>query len=399
MKINITLFTIFLYIFSAQVALSKPLEVDNIRNIYAIAVHPQDSARLLLATKTGLYVTTKNNEAEPLARLGDRLISLAVSPGKNSTLYASGSPAIGGNLGLLSSNDSGKTWKQLSRGANGPVGFRHLIISRSDPKTIYGTYQGLQVSRDGGKNWQQVAPLPPNLYALAVSAKDPLLLYAGTKKGLYVSRDGGKSWNDPYGFDLPVTMVNTLSTGRVYTFVVGRGLLRGQEGKTEWVPVNNKLGAQVLTQLIATPDKKDQLYALNHVGKILSSQDGGKNWQRIVSGQKTLTKAAERGKTLFKANCQKCHGINGVGENYSKESLANRKYRMAPPLDYSAHGWHHADVDIMKTILNGAPENKRMIAWKKTLSEKDVSDLLAYIRSLWDKRALDCQGPKHMKCG
>lgn len=398
MKTGSILFVTLMLIFSTQAAFSKPLELDNIRGIRAISIHPQDAGRILLATKNGLYLTTKTNKVESLARQGDRLISLVVDPGNSRILYASGHPSIGGNLGLLQSKDSGKTWQQLSKGADGPVGFKYLMISRTDPKTIYGAYQGLQVSHDGGKNWLKVAPLPSNLYAMAVSAKDSLLLYAATRKGLYVSRDGGKSWNDPYGFNLSVTMVHTLADGTVYAFVVGRGLLRGQETKTEWIAVNNKLGAQVLTQLIVAPNNKGRFYALNHFGKILLSQDSGKSWRRLGHTQKPLPKAAQSGKALYKTNCQGCHGNDGVGENYSKASLANKKYRMAPPLDYSAHTWHHTDDALVKTILNGSPNSKRMIAWKKILSKKDAQDLVAYIKSLWGQRELDCQGPKHMRC-
>jgi hypothetical protein len=40
-----------------------------------------------------------------------------------------------------------------------------------------------------------------------------------------------------------------------------------------------------------------------------------------------------------------------------------------------------------------------MAAWKNNgLSEQNAQDLVAYIKSLWTQRELDCQGPKHMQC-
>jgi len=65
----------------------------------------------------------------------------------------------------------------------------------------------------------------------------------------------------------------------------------------------------------------------------------------------------------------------------------------------SEHAWHHTDEAIAKTILEGSPRSPRMIAWKKAgLDQQNAQDLIAYIKSLWTQRELDCQGPKHMKC-
>ena len=72
---------------------------------------------------------------------------------------------------------------------------------------------------------------------------------------------------------------------------------------------------------------------------------------------------------------------------------------MAPALDSSAHAWHHTDVALQKLILEGSSRTPRMEAWKKTgLSNKEAHDLVAYIKSLWTQRELECQGPNHMQC-
>jgi len=71
---------------------------------------------------------------------------------------------------------------------------------------------------------------------------------------------------------------------------------------------------------------------------------------------------------------------------------------MAPPLNDFAHAWHHTDAGLVKTILEGSPRKSRMIAWKELLQPEDARDIVAYIKTLWSKWALDCQGPKHMQC-
>ena len=59
---------------------------------------------------------------------------------------------------------------------------------------------------------------------------------------------------------------------------------------------------------------------------------------------------------------------------------------IAPALDDSQHAWHHSDDDLTAFVLNGSPRTPRMPAWKGTLSEGQVRDIVAYIKSLCDAR-------------
>ena len=105
------------------------------------------------------------------------------------------------------------------------------------------------------------------------------------------------------------------------------------------------------------------------------------------------TTTVAKGETLYNTNCSICHGIKGSGVIDDK----SRTF-LAPPLDESAHAWHHTDGDLIDIILNGSPRNPKMIAWKSILSEDDASSIVEYIKSLWSPRARACQGPKHMMC-
>ncbi|WP_177418301.1 c-type cytochrome [endosymbiont of Lamellibrachia barhami] len=239
----------------------------------------------------------------------------------------------------------------------------------------------------------------PKAKGVAWHAGTPLQLHVATDKGLYVSRDKGLSWNLSYPFRLPATMISETTDSTLYAFVVGKGLLRMRGSESMWTPVNNKFGAQVLTQLSVTANDPNSLIGLNQYGKIIVSSDGGVNWHRPGGSNKSLTESGRQGQKLFTDHCQSCHGVDGVGETYTLEALTNKNYVMAPALDESAHAWHHTDEALVKTILDGSQRTERMVAWKtKGLDEKDAKDLVVYIKSLWDKRALECQGPKHMQC-
>lgn len=61
-----------------------------------------------------------------------------------------------------------------------------------------------------------------------------------------------------------------------------------------------------------------------------------------------------RGKKVFKDNCATCHGDKGqsLAEDW-KVALPDGTYP-APPLNGSAHTWHHSKEILKRTINNAA---------------------------------------------
>ena len=106
-----------------------------------------------------------------------------------------------------------------------------------------------------------------------------------------------------------------------------------------------------------------------------------------------------KGEALYYKKCQVCRGIDGVGETCNMLVLTDKNYLRAPAMNDSEHAWHHTDEALVKTILEGSPRTQRMTAWKNQgLSAQNAQDLVAYIKSLWTQRELDCQRPKHRQC-
>ena len=59
------------------------------------------------------------------------------------------------------------------------------------------------------------------------------------------------------------------------------------------------------------------------------------------------------GETTFNQNCISCHGKEGKGTTKDwKKRLPNGKFP-APPLNGSAHAWHHSPKLLLSTINNG----------------------------------------------
>ncbi|QID17917.1 cytochrome c [Nitrogeniibacter mangrovi] len=152
--------------------------------------------------------------------------------------------------------------------------------------------------------------------------------------------------------------------------------------------LNNGFGGQVILHLARNGDT---LTAATSADKLFVSQDDGRHWRPLGGYPAPQTAAERHGEQLYTTNCQACHGDHGIGE-----SPAPGKTSLAPALDETAHAWHHTDEQLEKVILEGLPSPSRMPAWSGTLTPTDARDLIAYMKSLWDARALRCQGPKHM---
>jgi mono/diheme cytochrome c family protein len=239
----------------------------------------------------------------------------------------------------------------------------------------------------------------PKINSLAVHNGQSQQYFVATNSGLYSSQDSGLTWTLSGDFRLPATLVSEPIAGTLYAFIVGKGLLRLDNESNRWQPVNNQFGSQILLQLSVESGNPDRLIALNQFGKLIVSGNSGKNWHSIKGPYEATSEAEQRGLSLFRKNCQSCHGIDGVGETYNMQALTDKNYIRAPAMNDSEHAWHHTDEALVKTILEGSTRTQRMTAWKNLgLSEQDGQDLVAYIKSLWTQRELDCQGPKHMQC-
>jgi len=259
----------------------KVSELSSHTHIHGLAVDRQDPSKLLIATHHGLFRAGPDGNAELISEVQD-FMGFNPYPNDPKTLYASGHPRQGGNLGFIASTDQGKTWTQVSLGVKGPVDFHQMTVSPADPNTIYGSYGGLQISRDAGKTWKVVGPAPDKLIDLAASAKNADTLYAATEPGLLVSRDAGKTWK-PVLEGSPVSLVEVTPEGTLYAFVVGRGLVRSEEEPLSFTELGGDFGGGYLLHLAVDPFSPNRLFASTGKSRVLISTDQGRTWNSFGS--------------------------------------------------------------------------------------------------------------------
>ncbi len=92
------------------------------------------------------------------------------------------------------------------------------------------------------------------------------------------------------------------------------------------------------------------------------------------------------GKITFDKNCVTCHGkdAQGVVKDWKKRQADGRF--PAPPLNGTAHTWHHSPKVLLSIIDNGGVRfGGSMPGFKNKLNAAEKQALLDYIYSLWPK--------------
>ena len=96
------------------------------------------------------------------------------------------------------------------------------------------------------------------------------------------------------------------------------------------------------------------------------------NDQQVKSGGK-----------LYQQNCASCHGKKAEGTKDWKKRDANGKLP-PPPLDGTAHTWHHPLKVLRGTIRKGgAPVGGLMPAFKDKLSDEEMDSIIAWLQAKW----------------
>ena len=113
----------------------------------------------------------------------------------------------------------------------------------------------------------------------------------------------------------------------------------------------------------------------------LSSCFSDKNEDKVVG--------IELGKTTFLNNCAQCHGINAIGMTKNWKKPVNGVFP-PPPLNGSAHTWHHSPKLLLKVINEGGTKiGGVMPSFENRLNEVEKQSIIKYLFSLWPKEIQD----------
>ncbi len=102
-----------------------------------------------------------------------------------------------------------------------------------------------------------------------------------------------------------------------------------------------------------------------------------------VPGRLYTAAQLELGKSLYLHHCASCHGDAAAGTSDWRKADLNGYYP-PPPLNGTAHGWHHPLNVLERTIaVGGVPLGGVMPGFSDKLSQDEARAVIAYFQSFW----------------
>jgi photosystem II stability/assembly factor-like uncharacterized protein len=196
------------------------------------------------------------------------------------------------NLGLIASEDGGKSFSDASGGSHGD--WHDIWINPSNPRHVIGGDDGgLWISYDGGVKWWKGENLPiSQFYHVSVDDKDPYQVYGGLQDNSVWAGDsaypGGITngrWENLYGGDGFFAFSDPADPNFVYAEsqggYAGRVNRKTLEGRDIQPKANyhEKLRFNWNTPIALSPNEKGTLYIGAQV--LFRSRDHGMTWDRI----------------------------------------------------------------------------------------------------------------------
>jgi photosystem II stability/assembly factor-like uncharacterized protein len=290
---------------STWVAL-KPLPRQGRTAIFALAVDPSNSQRLIAGNSEGTLLRSSDGAATWTSVHTGKpaLTTIAFSP-FNSGLVLAGTRGSGG----LVSRDGGSTWAV----AMGLEGRQVRVFSFSLTIIAAGTDKGVFISQDGS-SWQPSGLANRSIDALVVTAIHvPVRLIAGSDGPLiagtvplFQSIDGGVNWtatnpavSGTYVVKLAAGPLPPVGDTRPMIAGTNAGLFASTDNGSSFVALS---GGSVLpstdyTQIAFITDHHDRFYAASDgggsgAGGLWRTNDGGHSFGSLMPPMRSITALA-----------------------------------------------------------------------------------------------------------
>ena len=150
---------------------------------------------------------------------------------------------------------------------------------------------------------------------------------------------------------------------------------------------------------------KKRNFAFGSAAMLAFAVGGAFVWTNGSSAKGSQTKGSldlEAGQTLYVENCASCHGVDLEGQE-DWRSPGDDGVLPAPPHDETGHTWHHPDSLLFNYTKLGGKEllaaqgiefNSGMPGFADTLSDLEILNVIAYIKSTWPERQRNIQASR-----
>lgn len=266
-----------------EVSSSGLIPARSISHGHGLAVDVADPNKVYIATHYGLLVLIDDKDLFRVGKSKDDYMGFSVHPTDPKVLLSSGHPSSGGNIGFQKSEDGGFTWKKVSNGQNGPVDFHAMTVSQITPNLIYGWYRGeLQRSTDGGNSWEIAGSTNFPIVGLAADPKDENIVYAASSQGLMISKDKGKEWNQLLDGFVSTIAINPQDSQKLISYSEKQQLAKSSDGGQTWEKINADFSGETPLFISFSRQTPEIIYILTEKNSLYKSLDNGTNWNKIL---------------------------------------------------------------------------------------------------------------------
>ena len=214
----------------------------------------------------------------------ERISKILVNPNQTNTVYVCAPGKLWSDSderGLYKTNDGGKTWTKILKGANASTGCSMISMDPTHPDTIYA---GMWDFRRKGWTFR--------------SGGDGPNAFSGS--GLFKSTDGGASWTEltsPNAVGLPpkpwgrsAVAIAPSKASTVYITIEAEiprdGLYRSDDSGKTWKQLDRSQNMIwrpfYFANLIVDPKDENKVYKPD--GSLIASNDGGQSFSNISGG-------------------------------------------------------------------------------------------------------------------
>ncbi len=186
----------------------------------------------VLRTDDGGKTWVERNEGLP----SREVIAVAAHTTQADTVYA-----VIKEQGIYRSQDAGKTWRLMDRTSQ--AGLRQLIHSNTAGSMQTGwlfaaTAKGVRRVMDCFCLWQDAGKLGSRAYSITYDSRQPEHLYTATEKGLFRSADGGENWVEMKSPSSKVVGLAFARSGALFAVNTDGDLYRSEDQGSTWTKVN-----------------------------------------------------------------------------------------------------------------------------------------------------------------
>lgn len=123
-----------------------------------------------------------------------------------------------------------------------------------------------------------------------------------------------------------------------------------------------------------------------------------------IAGHELDNRDVAKGQTLYAEQCASCHGVDLEGQP-NWRTAGDDGILPAPPHDETGHTWHHDNQLLFEYTQLGGEKAlaargvtgfaSGMPGFGDTLTDDEIWDILAYIRSTWPERVQNIQAGRN----